>query len=87
MQRNIEFKDFEPDRGIKTLVDRLISKLEKNASNFSPELAHLRLFVDQNSAHELYQVSITLDLPGKTLVAKHEEHDLKASLRRNGAHP
>ncbi|HYR44520.1 MAG TPA: sigma-70 family RNA polymerase sigma factor [Terriglobia bacterium] len=81
MQRNIEFKDFEPDRRIKTLLDRLISKLERNATTFSPELAHLRLFVDKNSAHKLYQVSMTLDLPGKVLAAKNEEYDLKASLR------
>ncbi|SRR6059036_3805227 len=81
MERNIEFKALELDEQIRKLIDRLISKLEKTASAFSPELAHLRLFVEYIAAHKLYEVSITLDLPGRKLAAKEERHDLKASIR------
>ena len=81
MERNIEFKDFEPDERIKKLVDRLISQLEKYAATFSPELTHLRLFLEENSVRKLYQVSINLDLPGKTLAARDEQHDLKVGIR------
>jgi RNA polymerase sigma factor (sigma-70 family) len=81
MERNIEFKHFEPDEPIKKLIDRLILKVEKNAKTFSPELVHFRLFVELNPVRKLYEVSITLDLPGKILVAKEEQHDLKAGIR------
>src|SRR5437899_11361817 len=81
MERNIEFKAFEPDEKIKKLIERLISKLEKYAATFSSELTHLRLFVEQNSVRKLYEVSINLDLPGKILAAKDEQHDLKAGIR------
>jgi RNA polymerase sigma factor (sigma-70 family) len=81
MERNVEYKDFEPDEKIRKLVDQLALKLEKNARTLSPDLSYLRLFAELIPAHKLYRISITLDLPGKTLVAKHEQHDLKATLR------
>jgi ribosomal subunit interface protein len=81
MQRNIEFKDFEPDDRTKKLIDRLTAKLNQHMKTFSPELVHLRLFVEHNSARKLYTISITLDLPGKTLAAKEEQHDIQAGLR------
>src|SRR5579862_6444831 len=81
MEHNIEYKDFEPDEKIKELIDQLTSKLEKNTKLFSPELPYLRLFIELIPVHKLYRISITLELPGKTLAAKHEEHDLKAGLR------
>jgi ribosomal subunit interface protein len=81
MERNFEFKGFEADEQITKLIDRLFSKLEKIVSTFSPEVVYLRLFVEHNSVRTLYEVSITLDLPGKILAAKEEQHDLKASIR------
>ncbi|HSU89494.1 MAG TPA: HPF/RaiA family ribosome-associated protein [Terriglobia bacterium] len=81
MKRNIEFKDFEAPETIRKLIDRLTSKLEKKTGTFSPELVHLRLMVEQNSVRTLYNTSITLDLPGKTLAARKEQHDMKASIR------
>jgi RNA polymerase sigma factor (sigma-70 family) len=81
MERIVEYKDFEPDQKIKKLVDQLTSKLEKNSRTFSADLLYLRLFAALIPAHKLYRISITLDLRGKTLIAKHEQHDLKAALR------
>jgi RNA polymerase sigma factor (sigma-70 family) len=81
MKRDIEFKSFRPDDRVTKLIDRLTSKLEKNAAAFSPKLAHLRLMLEENSVRTLYNVSITLDVPGKTLAAKEEQHDIQAGIR------
>src|SRR5262245_41472707 len=81
MQRNIQFKDFEPDERTKKLIEKLTLKLELHMKTFSPDLVHLRLFVEQNSIRKLYTISLTLDLPGRTLAAKEEQHDMQAGLR------
>jgi RNA polymerase sigma factor (sigma-70 family) len=81
MERNLEYKNLEPDEKIRKLVDQLTSKLENNARTIAPDLSYLRLFVELIPAHKLYRISITVDLAGKTLVAKHEQRDLKAALR------
>jgi RNA polymerase sigma factor (sigma-70 family) len=79
MERNVEYKGLEPDGKIEKLIDRLVAKLERTASRFSP--THLRLFVEYVPARTLYEVSLTFDVPGKTLAAKEEQHDLTAGLR------
>jgi RNA polymerase sigma factor (sigma-70 family) len=79
MERNVEYKGFEPDGQIEKLIDRLVAKLERRASTFSP--THLRLFVEYMTARSLYEVSLTFDVPGKTLAAKKEQHDLTSGLR------
>jgi len=81
MQRNTGFKDFEHHERTKKLIEKLASKLEKQMKTFSSELVHLRLFVEQNSVRTLYTISLTLDLPGRTLAAKEEQHDIQAGVR------
>src|SRR5262245_33355705 len=81
MQRNVEFKDFEPTKTVTTLIERLTSKLERNVRTFSPDAVSLRLMVEHNSARKLYSISLTLDVPRKTLSAKEEQHDIQAGLR------
>jgi len=81
MQSNVEFKDFEPPKQITSLVDRLTSKLEKNIKTFSSDAVRLRLMVEHNSARKLYTASLTLDVPGKTIAGKEEQHDFQAALR------
>jgi len=81
MKRNLEFRDFEPHDSVKKLIDRLTTKLEKNLTTFSPEAVHLRVMVEANSVRSLYNISATVDLHGKTLAAKEEQHDLQAGLK------
>jgi len=81
MQRNIEFKDFEPNESVKTVIGRLISKLQTRASRHSPELIHLRLMLDENATRKLYHVSLTLHLSGRTLAAKEEQHEMYSAIR------
>src|SRR5262245_31559265 len=82
MKSNIEFKDFQAPESVRKLIDRRTSKLEKNLRKFSPELVYLRLMVEQNTVRSLYTISITLDLPGTTLAAREEQHDVQDGIRR-----
>jgi ribosomal subunit interface protein len=81
MQRNIEFRAFEPPKRVTTVIDRLASTLEKNTRTFSADAVYLRLMVEHNSARTLYRVSLTLDVPRQTLAAQEEQHDLQAGIR------
>ena len=81
MQRNIEFKDFEPPKRVTTLIEQLTSRLERNVRTFSPDALSLRLMVEHNLARKLYTISLTLDVPRKTLASKVEQHDIQAGIR------
>jgi ribosome-associated translation inhibitor RaiA len=81
MNFNIEFKDFTPQRKIQKLIQELITKNEKKTNGFSSDMAFLRLLLEENSARKVYCVSINLELPGKTLVAKEERHNLAETIR------
>lgn len=87
MKHDVEFKgfgsnqSFEPKEGIRNLIENLLTRLEKRAKAFPPEAISARVLVEQNPAHKLYHVSITLDVPQKSLAAKKETHDLEAGIR------
>jgi len=81
MKHNIEFKNMEPNKTVQDLIEYLISKLERKTRNVSPEVVFLRVLVEKNAARTLYPVSLTIQLPGKTLATKEEQHELVDSLR------
>jgi ribosomal subunit interface protein len=81
MKHNIEYKNFEATDGLRSLIDRLIAKLEKRAKNFSPDVVFLRTMIEENQTRSLHHVSLTLDVPGKTLATKEERYDLEATLK------
>ena len=81
MNFNIEFKGCAPQKEIQKLIQELITRIEKKTKGFSPGAVFLRLLVEENSVRTLYQVSITMKLPEKTLAAKEERHDLKETIR------
>ena len=81
MNFNIEFKGFAPQKEIQEVIQDLIKRIEKQIKGFSPEVVYLRLMLEENSVRTLYRVSITLELPEKTLAAKEERHDLDETIR------
>jgi len=87
MKHNIEFRNFKPDKtlepkdGIRKLIEDLLARLEKRAKAFASDALSARVMVDQNPAHKLFHVSVTLEVPEKTLAAKKETHDLGAGIR------
>ncbi len=80
MQRAVEFKGFQPAEKIRSLIERLIARLARKNKRL-PEPVFLRLAMEEIPPHRLYTVSITLDLPGKTLAAKEQMHDPEAAIR------
>jgi len=81
MKYNIEFKRFGPQKEIQKLIRELITRIEKKTKSFSPDVVFLRLLVEENSVRTLYRVSITLEVPEKTLATKEERHDLDETIR------
>ena len=81
MQRNVEFKDFTAPKSVRRLMDNRLARIEKKTASFPPDALFLRLMAEENSARTLYRVSITLEVPGKTLAAREERHDLGETIR------
>jgi ribosome-associated translation inhibitor RaiA len=80
MNLNIEFKNFAPEKKIQKLLERLIARIEKKAKSFPPNEIFLRLLIEQNPARRLYHVSLTLELPEKTLANQEERHGLHETI-------
>jgi ribosomal subunit interface protein len=81
MKCNIEFKGFSPQNEIQEVIGEMIAKLEKRTKRFPRDVLYLRLMVEENDSRTLYRVSITLELPEKTLAPKEERHDLTEAIR------
>jgi ribosome-associated translation inhibitor RaiA len=81
MKHNIEFKNFAADQKVRRLVDGLLRKLDKKAERFSHNDIFLRAVIEENPIRKLYRVSMTLEVPKKTLATREERHDLAESVR------
>src|SRR6266850_2415021 len=81
MNHNVEFRGFEPEKRVCKLIEDLATKVERKTKNFSPDMTYLRVLVEESSARNLYHVSITLKLPGKTLASKEERHNLNETIQ------
>jgi RNA polymerase sigma factor (sigma-70 family) len=81
MRHNVEFEHIEAPQRVRNLVERLVARLDRRAKGFPQDAVFLRLVVEEKPAHSLYNVSLTVDLPGTTLAAKEENHDIEAGVR------
>jgi RNA polymerase sigma factor (sigma-70 family) len=75
MNHNKEFKSFEPDERIQHLIENRIRKLETKLQAFRADSTYLKIFIERNAARKLYRVTLTMDVPGKTIAAKDDAHD------------
>jgi RNA polymerase sigma factor (sigma-70 family) len=80
MQHAVEFKNFEPSPAIKKRIEALVARIGKKVKSLAPDAVFLRCAVEQVPVHKLFRVSITLDVPQKTLAAKEETHDANAAI-------
>jgi RNA polymerase sigma factor (sigma-70 family) len=81
MTHQIELKNLpneSSERHVRSLIDKEIPRVERK---LKVDEAFLRIMVEETPAHKLYRVSLTLDVPEKTLVAKREGHDVEAAIR------
>jgi ribosome-associated translation inhibitor RaiA/DNA-directed RNA polymerase specialized sigma24 family protein len=81
MQHAVEFKNVEPTPDIKNRIETLVARIRKKTQSLAPDPVFLTCAVEQVPVHKLFRVSITLDVPQKTLAAKEEAHDADAAIR------
>ena len=81
MKFNVEFKNFAADAKIRRRIEQLTKKVDKKLTTFSPDDVFLRLLIEENPVRKIYRVSITLEVPGKTLAAQEQRHDLDETIR------
>jgi ribosomal subunit interface protein len=81
MKHNIEFRNFEPSEAIRERLDGLITRLEKKARNFPPDVLFLRISIEEHQVRNFYNVSMTMEVPRKTLAAKAESHDIEVAIK------
>jgi ribosomal subunit interface protein len=81
MKHSIEFKSFSPNHRLREQVEEWIAHIDRHAPNFPADAVFLRLFIEENARRKLYHVSLTCDLPGRTLAAQEERHDVMEAVR------
>jgi len=81
MKHQVEFKGFTPANAIRSVIESRIAHLEHISRGLRGDPLFLRVVVEQVSVHKLLRVSITLEVPQKTLAAKEEAHDPEAAIR------
>jgi ribosomal subunit interface protein len=77
---HLEFRNWEPNAGVQELVEQSIARIDRLVTGYSWEPVFLRVFVEWNAARTLYRVSLTLDVPGRTLAAQEERHDVRDAI-------
>jgi RNA polymerase sigma factor (sigma-70 family) len=79
MRTSVEFKNFELEEGVRLLIERLAERIERRTKRLSPTM--LRIALEEMQVHRRYRVSITLDVPWKTLSAIDEAPTLEPAIR------
>ena len=80
MKHQLKFKRCAPSQRVRQLVQHSIARLDEVLPSGS-SAAHLRVFVEKNPTRTLYRVSLTLNVPGRTLAAQEERHDVLEAVR------
>jgi len=81
MKHEVEFKGLEPSSALRSLIDSRIAHLDRKAKGLSGDPVFLRCAVEEVPIHKLFRVSVTLDVPQKTLAAKREAHAGEEAVR------
>src|SRR5438128_1354463 len=71
MQHAVEFKNLDPTPAIQDRIEALVARIRKKAKSLAPDPVFLRCAVEE-APRKLCRVSITLDVPQKTLAVKEE---------------
>ena len=81
MKQQFTFINCKDETRLRRLLERLIRRIERrlSAARWS-EAPYLHGTIEKNPAHERYRVSILLNVPGRTLVAKEEGHKAEQAI-------
>ena len=82
VKQQFTFINCKDETRLRRLLDQLVRRLERRltAATLS-EAPYLHGTMEKNPAHERYRVSILLNVPGRTLVAKEEGHKAEQAIR------
>jgi ribosome-associated translation inhibitor RaiA len=84
MKYNIEFKGFEKNGSsereveVRNLIEKKAALLDKRFKRFNAQSTFLRVFVEEVALDAEYEVSLSFDVPGKTLTAKERGRDISS---------
>jgi ribosomal subunit interface protein len=81
MPHAVEFKGWTPLPVERELLEQKIAQFERWVDRLPLDNAALRAVVEKNDVRTLYRVSLTLDVPGRTLAAQDERHDIAEAAR------
>ena len=81
MKQELEFRNFEPTGEVRKLIESRIAHLDRKAQGLRPDPLFLRCAVEELPTRKLFHVSLTLDVPEKTLAANVQMHDIDAAIR------
>jgi ribosomal subunit interface protein len=81
MERALELKGWTPLPVERDLLEKMILQLDRRVARLRLQTATLRALVEKNDARTLYRVSLTLELPGRMLVAHEERRDIAEAAR------
>jgi RNA polymerase sigma factor (sigma-70 family) len=82
VKQQFTFINCKDETRLRRLLERLVRRIERrlSAARLS-EAPYLHGTIEKNPAHERYRVSILLNVPGRTLVAKEEGHKAEPVIR------
>ncbi len=81
MKWHVSFKGFEGGLRLSRMLDRLRATLERQVKIFAEDLVYLRGIIEKHATRMLFRVSLLLDVPGRTLVAKEERPEAELALK------
>jgi len=85
MKHQVEFKGLNPTDRIRDLVENRVAHLDRLSRGIRDDALFLRCAVEEIPARTLFHVTVRMDVPLKTLAARHEDHDADVAIRRTFA--
>jgi hypothetical protein len=70
MTYTLEFREWTPAAEDRELVEHAIARVDQLVTRLSWEPVTLRVVVERNAPRTVYHVVLTLDVPGRTIVAR-----------------
>lgn len=80
MKHQITYQNITHEAPLNRLATRLIAGLARHLADFPSESIWLHITVEHQPLRSLYEVTLVLNLPGKTIATKEEGHDARATL-------
>jgi ribosome-associated translation inhibitor RaiA len=81
VKRKLSFINCRDEMRLRRLLEQLIRRLERRFPATRPDSVWLRATTEKNPVHERYRVTVLMNVPDRTIVAKEEGHDAVETIR------